>query len=129
MTTRTHRPISLLAAGLICFGLTACATTPVPTQPSILAAEQAIQAAENARVLDASSPELTLARNKLQAAHKAETEKRPLEANQLAEQARVQAELSVARASAAKAKTVNDDMKTSNSTLKTELQRNTGNQP
>lgn len=129
MTTTTHRPTSLLVAGLICLGLTACATTEVPAQPSILAAEQAIQAAENARVLDASSPELTLARNKLQAAQKAEADKHPLEAKQLAEQARVQAELSVARASAAKATTVNNDMKTSNTTLKTELQRNPGIQP
>jgi hypothetical protein len=80
-------------------------------------------------VLDAASPELTLARTKFQAAQKAEIEKHPVEAKRLAEEARLQAELSVAKAAAAKARSVNDDLKNSNSTLKTELQRNTGNQP
>lgn len=121
--------MQLITAGLFVCVLAACATAPVPTQPSILAAEQAIQAAERARVLDAASPELSLARDKLQAAHKAATEEQPIKAQQLAEEARVQAELSIAKASAAKAKTVNDDMKSSNSTLNSEMQRNLREQP
>jgi hypothetical protein len=63
------------------------------------------------------------------AAQAAQAQKRPVEAKQLADEARLAAELGVARARAARAKVVNDDMKTSNSTLNTELQRNTGGQP
>lgn len=118
-----------LALTFILLGLSACASTPELTQPSILAAQQAIEAAESARVLDAASPELTQARSKLVAAQAAQAQKRPVEAKQLADEARLAAELGVARARAARAKVVNDDMKTSNSTLNTELQRNNGGQP
>lgn len=124
-----HRLLHRAAVGLVCASLAACAAHPPSPQPALLAAEQAIQAAEQARVLDAASPELTLARSQYQAAQKAQNDEKPIEAKRLAEEARLQAELATARAAAAKAKTVNEDLQKGNSTLQNELQRKTGIQP
>ena len=49
-------------------------------------------------------------------------------AQRLADESRADAQLASAKAEAAKAKVVNDDMKKSNVTLKQEMQRNTDGQ-
>jgi len=111
-------------AGLLM--LTACASTPMPPTEALQAAELAITNAEEARVADYASPELGEARAKLTAARTAIQQEKMVEAQRLAEQSRVDAQLATAKAEMLKAKTVNDEMLKNTSTLKQEMQRNTG---
>lgn len=110
-------------AGLLT--LAACASMPPPTE-ALQAAELAIANAEQARVADYASPELGTAREKLSAARTAVEQKKMAQAKRLAEQSRVDAELALAKAEAAKAQAVNDEMQKSTETLKQEMQRNPG---
>jgi len=103
--------------------LAACASAPPPTL-ALNAAEQAISTAEKARVADYASPELNSARQNLAAAQAASKDEKMLLAQRLAEQAKADAELATAKAAAAKAIVVNDDMRKSNTILKQEMQRN-----
>ena len=109
--------------------LAACSSTPKPPTEALQAAEQAIETAEQARVADYASPELGQAREKLTAARMAVQEEEMEQAQRLAEQSRADAELALARAQAAKANVVNDEMKKSTSTIKQEMQRNPGVTP
>jgi hypothetical protein len=117
-------PLAVAAAGLL--ALTACAAAPEHPTQALQAAEQAITTAEQARVADTASPELTEAREKLTAARAADQQEKMVLALRLAEQSRVDAELAFAKAGAAKAKLVNDEMHKSNNSLNQEMQRNTG---
>jgi hypothetical protein len=109
--------------------LTACATTtPEPTL-AMRAAEQAIATADRTRVADAASPELSESREKLAAAQAAVKSKLMLEAERLAMESRVDAELASARIELSKAVAVNDEMKHSTDTLLQEIQRNAGAKP
>jgi hypothetical protein len=103
--------------------LTACASAPPPNQ-ALQAAEQAIATAEQARVADYASPELSEARDKLAASRAAIQQKNMVLAQRLADESRADAQLASAKAEAAKAQLVNDDMQKSNVTLKQEMQRN-----
>ena len=133
MTTTPHiaKPRPALAwlsraaatSGLLIF--MACASMPPPTE-AIRAAELAIANAEQARVADVSAPELREAHDKLTAARAAVVEKEMIAAEQLADEARVGAELASARFEWAKAKVVNEEMQKSIDTLKAEMQRNAG---
>jgi hypothetical protein len=105
--------------------LAACASTPPPTQ-ALQAAELAIGNAEQARVADYASPELSEAREKMAAAKAAVHEENMEKAQRLAEQARVDAELALAKSGTGRANTVNDEMRKSTETIKQEMQRNTG---
>ena len=109
--------------------LAACATTPVDPLPAISAAEQAIAAADRARVPDSVSPELSESREKLAAAHAAMSARHLPEADRLANESRLDAELASARIELSKAVAVNDEMKHSTSTLSEEMQRSTGAKP
>ncbi|HQQ64059.1 MAG TPA: DUF4398 domain-containing protein [Pseudomonadales bacterium] len=105
--------------------LAACASTPPPTL-ALQAAEQAIANAEQARVADYASPELSEAREKMAAAKTAVHEENMQKAQRLAEQARVDAELALAKSGTGRANTVNDEMQKSTETIRQEMQRNTG---
>lgn len=125
--TRTIQPIRRLATsatGLLL--LAACASVPLPPTEALKAAEQAIASAEKARVADYASPELGQAREKLTAANAAVQKEDMVVAQRLAEQSRADAELALAKSDAAKAKTVNDEMKNSTEAMKQEMQRNPG---
>lgn len=124
MTQRFLR-LSAGAAGLLV--LAACASVPQPPTEALQAAELAISNAEQARVADYASPELGQAREKLTAARAAVQQENMVLGQRLAEQSRVNAELASAKAEAAKAKAVNDEMRKSTETLKQEMQRNPGN--
>jgi hypothetical protein len=113
-----------LAGGLL--ALVACASTPPAPTQAILAAEQAIAAAEQTHVAEYAAPQLIEARVKLTAAHAAVQAQNMAPAVRLAEQSRVNAELAAAKTETAKAKAVNDQMQKSIDTLKLEMQRNTG---
>jgi hypothetical protein len=116
--------IALVAAGFL--ALAACATPPVPPTEALQAAESAISNAEQARVADYASAELTMARQKLASANTAARNDQMVQAEYLAIESRTHAEVALARAEELKAKAVNDDMEQSIETLKQEMQRATG---
>jgi hypothetical protein len=118
--------LATATAGLLM--LVACASMPQPPTAELQAAELAIADAERARVADYASAELSEARDKLRAAHSAVQQENMVLAQRLAEQSRVDAELASARAEAARAGVVNDEMRNSIDTLKQEMQRNTGDE-
>jgi hypothetical protein len=103
-----------------------CASVQQPPMAELQAAELAIADAERSSVADYAPAELSEARDKLRAAHSAVQQEKMVQAKRLAEESRVDAELSSARAEAARAKVVNDEMHKSIDTLKHEMQRNTG---
>lgn len=106
--------------------LSACSSTPKAPDQALQAAELAIATAEQARVADYASPELGEARDKLTAARTAVAKEEMTTAARLAEQARADAELAIAKAEAAKAQAINDELGKSVNTLEQELQRNSG---
>lgn len=108
--------------------ISACAATPIAPTAELQAAETAIKAAEQGRVADYASPELAEARNKLTAANASLQLKEMDMARRLAEQARVDAGLALARSQATQAKVVNDEMLKGTQSLKQEMQRTTGDQ-
>jgi hypothetical protein len=118
----------IFVATIVVFTLSGCATTPMPPHQAIQAAELAISNADQARVANYASPELVEAREKLTAARLAVEKKDMVAAQRFAEQARVGADLAIAKTGVAKAQAVNDEMKKSTSTLQQEMQRNTGAQ-
>lgn len=118
--------VATTVAGLLI--LAGCAAAPMAPTQELQAAEAAIATAEKARVADYASPELGEARDKLAAAQTAAQQEKMVLAQRLAEQSRVDAELAGARAEAAKAKAVNDEMIKSTDVMKQEMQRNTGAQ-
>lgn len=121
---RATSPWRMATATGVLLTLVACASAPPPTQ-ALQAAEQAIRNAEQARVADHASPELAEARQRLTAARAAVVEEKMTKALHLAEQARADAELAIAKAAVVKAQAVNEDMRKSNTTLKQEMQRDT----
>lgn len=104
---------------------TACASMQPPPTSELQAAELAIATAERDRVADYASSQLSDAREKLTAARSAVQQEEMKKALQLAQQARVDAELASALAEVAKAETVNEEMQKGIDTLKQEMQRNT----
>lgn len=116
--------IALAAAGLL--ALAGCATPPTPPTEELQAAESAISNAEQARVADYASADLTMARQKLASANTAARNNQMVQAEYLAIESRNYAEVALARSEELKAKAVNDDMVESIDTLKQEMQRATG---
>lgn len=119
-STATAAVASLLILG--------CSSNPQPPTQQITAAESAISHAEQARVADYASPELSEARDKLAAARDAVAKEEMTRATRFAEQAKLNADLAAAKAEAAKAKAVNDELVKGTTAVQQELQRNTGAQ-
>lgn len=122
-TSRGRQPVALAMALAAILTLGACASTPPAPNRSLLAAEQAISTAEQARVADHASVELSMAREKLAAAKVAITREEMVLAERLADEALVDAQLATAKASEIKAKKVNEEMIKSTQTLKQEMER------
>lgn len=125
-TTSQDWRLRLVLAGTLALALGACASTPLPPTGQLQAAELAITSAEQARVADFASPELSEAREKLVAARTAVQEEQMVLAQQLADESRVSAELASAKAELIKARMVNEEMQKNIDTLKLEMLRNTG---
>jgi hypothetical protein len=123
-----HRPTARLVGLGGVLLLAACASTPPPVV-ALSEAKQAITVADQAHVTDASSPQLAEARTKLTAADAAVQAKNMTQAERLAQESRVDAELAFAQSTAQKNQTVNDEMLHSTQTLSDEMQRNAGNKP
>ena len=108
--------------------LIACAAfgkPPVPTS-NLEAAKQAIANAERVDGATLAGLDLGEARAKLASAEQAVQKKEMIEGAQYADEARVSAELSAAKAGAVKAKAVNADIKRATASLVEEMQRKTG---
>jgi hypothetical protein len=118
---------SVAIAGTL--ALAACAATPQPPTRALQAAELAIANAEQVRVSEYAAEDLNQARKKLTAARMAVRNEQMVNAEYLAEESRVHADLAIARTEEIKAKAVNDEMQKSIDTLKQEMQRNTGVRP
>ena len=109
--------------------LAACASTPPAPLAALAEAKQAIAMADQARIADASSPDLAEARTKLTAADAAVQTRHMDEADRLAQESRVAAELSLSKSNALKNQTVNDEMLHSTDVLSEEMRRNAGAKP
>jgi hypothetical protein len=118
--------LRLAASASVLMFLAGCASTPKAPTQALQAAELAIANAEQARVADYASLELTDARKNLTAARSAVQREEMVLAKRLADQSRVNAELATAKAEEAKAKEVNEEMQKSTDALKQEMQRNSG---
>lgn len=116
----------VVMASLLALG--GCASAPIAPTEALQAAEQAINTAEQARVADHASLELSQARDKLAAAKTAVQEEEMVRAKRLADESLVDAQLAIAKAGEVKAKKVNVDMQESTNVLKQEMDRNTGTQ-
>ena len=112
-----------LIISTVLFSVMACSSVPAPVA-ELAAAEQAILTAEQARVNTYAASELAEARKKLQDARAAVVQKDMLQASRLAQQSKLDAELALARAGAAEAMAVNDEMKKSTEILQQEMLRN-----
>lgn len=119
-------PFFIAVAATAALMLGACASTPQPPTQALQAAESAIANAEQSRVADYASAELTQARQKLAAARVATRNEQMLQAEYLAVESRVHAELAYAQAEEIKAKAVNDEMQKSIDTLRSEMTRSRG---
>jgi len=126
-TSKTYRHSQLRAAlgvtGVLILG--ACASAPPPTA-SLQAAHQAISDADRAEAGRYASAELGEARSKLASANDAVAEKKMVMAERLADESRAEAEFASAKTAHVKANAVNDEMKSSTSTLIEEMQRHSG---
>ena len=123
--SRPHS-LRLIASSCALLALAGCVSTPKAPDAALQAAKIAISHAETARSESGTSPELREARDKLAAARSAVVRKDMLQAERLAQESRVAAELAFAKAEADKAAAINADMRTSIDALKVEMQRNAG---
>lgn len=124
---RTGKRLQQVAVLLIvAFGISACASAPLPPTSELQAAELAIASAEQAQVANYALSELNIAREKLDAARVAVQQEDMTLASYLAAESTAAAQLASARAEMLKAKAVNEEMQNSIDTLKIELQRNAG---
>jgi hypothetical protein len=121
-------PLRMAGVATALLILAGCASTPDAPTDSLRAAEMAIAQAETARVADYAAPEIGAARQLLTAAHDAVADEEMALAWRLAEQSRVNAELAYAKAEAAKAAAINEEMQKGIDALKQEMQRNSGGQ-
>lgn len=122
-TLRPNRRSSrtILFAGALMV-LSACASTPPPSS-ALEAASGAITNAERANAGRFAAVELGEAREKLAQANSAAGAKDMILAEQLAEEARVSADLAYARTEAVKAERVNKEMDLGAEALEEEMQR------
>ena len=121
-----HSSALLTAAGIAgVLMLAGCASAPPPTA-SLQAAKQAISNAELQEAGRYAAGELAEARTQLASADTAVGEHKMVVAERYADESRTEADLASAKASAVKAKAVNDEMMHSTGTLIQEMQRNPG---
>ena len=117
----------LLAGGVLIFA--GCAAVPQPPTDALQAADIALASAEKDHAADYAPLEMRTAHEKLTAARanlEQPDEQRVMQARQLAEEARADADLASAKARLAKADAVNLELQKNNNTLRQETQRGSG---
>lgn len=125
-SARAWRRRLRIAVPAIVLFTAACASTPPIPAASLQAAQQSIANAERVEASTHAAAEISEAKDKLSSAQRAVDLKDMLVAGRLADEARAEADLAVAKTTAAKANAVNADMERSNATLIEEMQRKTG---
>lgn len=120
------RALRLLVGSSIVFALAACASAPLPPTQQMQAAELAISSAEQERVADFAPQDLKQAHDKLSAARTAVQAEDMEQAERLADESRVSAELASARTALLKTQAVNAEMQQSIDALQQEILRNSG---
>lgn len=113
------------AAGcaVIAIGLAACASTPIPNE-KIAVAKESVQRAEQSGAPELAPVEMAAARDKLARAEKAAADREAVPANQLAEQANVDARLAEATAQQQRARKAAMEFDASMQALRSESMRN-----
>ena len=109
--------------------LASCASDPPAPTAALDAARLAITTAERGEAGRYAAGDLSEARTRLSMADGAVTQKKMVQAERYANEARTDAELASATTAATKAQAVNAEMKRSNGTLIEEIQRNNGVAP
>ncbi len=122
-TTWSRHRIPLLCVIALATLMAACAATPLPPSESLAAATNAIASAEQAGARHYAGAELEEARSQLVLAEQAVTEEAMIEAERLAHQSRVAAELALARTESAKAVEINREMERGADALDVEMRR------
>lgn len=125
-SARVSRRCLRIAVPALLLFTAASASTPPILSASLQAAQQSIADAERVEAGTHAPAELGEARTKLSAAQRAVNEEKMIAAGWLADEARAEAELAVAKTSVAKANAVNADMQRSTATLVEEMQRKSG---
>jgi PBP1b-binding outer membrane lipoprotein LpoB len=118
--TRSYRLFAGLSVALL---LTACVSAPLAPTEELTAAQDAITEAEQAEARQFAQSELEDARARLLRAEEAVVAEEMSKAEYLAIQARVTAELALARTEATKATEINREMQRSADALDEEMQR------
>lgn len=132
MNHSNHRSFSnrlrgALALALATVLLSACAAAPLPPTSALTAARDAIASAEQAGARQHAGAELDEAQQKLLKAERSVREERMQDAERLARESAIVAELAEARTESAKATAINREMGRSADAL-TEEMRRTGEQ-
>lgn len=109
--------------GFVILLLTACASIPEAPKSALTEAKVAITNAEKADASRYAGPDLVEARYRFAQANSAVTEEKMIEADRLAHQSRIAAELALARTEASKAKEVNEEISKGIDALNDEMRR------
>lgn len=117
-----------LIASMALLTLAACAAPPPAPNAALQAAELAIASAERDKAGEHANQQLAAAREKLVAARAAVAAEEMERAEQLAQQAEVDAMLALAKTDEAKARLINQETQQNLDVLGQELQRNAENQ-
>ena len=112
------------ACAVFAIGLAACASTPIPNE-KIAVAKESVQRAEQSGAPELAPVEMAAARDKLARAEKAAADREAVPANQLAEQANVDARLAEATAQQQRAHKAALEFDASMQALRSESMRNT----
>lgn len=116
-----HKIIATVAAAILIAG---CASTPAPVE-QMAVSRAAVINASSAGADELAPLQIRSAKEKMDAAERAMTEKDYARARQLAEQAQVDAQLAAAAARSAKAKNAADALQEDTRILRQELERKT----
>ncbi len=120
-----EKGIRAMATALLCLGMAACSSIPVPSE-QLQTAEQSVSKLDQASIPLEAQVNVTNAREKLAAAKEAVTAKDYLKARNLAEQAQADADLALARSDAAKTRAAVEELQKSISSLQSEISRKGG---
>jgi hypothetical protein len=116
-------PQGATACAVIAIGLAACVSTPIPNE-KIAVAKESVQRAEQSGAPELAPVEMAAARDKLARAEKAAADREAVPANQLAEQANVDARLAEATAQEQRAHKAAMEFDASMQALRSESMRN-----